>query len=138
MEINYLAVLVCGILAMIIGGLWYGPLFGKTWMKTIGVNPDDKEAVKKMQKSAGPLYVIQFLLALMQIWILANYIQGWDEVSGIENALWLWLGFVMPTIAAASMWNNEPAKTSLTRFSIQAGYQLVCLVLFGLILGMWQ
>lgn len=138
MEINYWAVLVCGVLAMALGFVWYGPLFGKKWMEVIGATEMDLERRKEMQKRAGKLYLIQFILVLFQVWVLAFYIKGWQEASGLQNALWIWVAFIMPTIATSAMWNNDSAKISWTRFLIQAGYQLVLFILFGLILGGWQ
>lgn len=138
MTINYWAILVCAILSMVIGGIWYGPLFGKKWMEIVGVKPEDLKARERMQKSAGLLYALQFVLSLFQVWVLAYYIEGWKEASGIENALWIWAAFVMPTIAAASMWNNDSAKISWTRFALQAGYQLIMFAIFGLILSLWK
>lgn len=137
MEINYLAVLVCAVLSMIIGAVWYGPLFGKKWTEIVGANPDDLAARKEMQKRAMPLYAIQFLITLFQVTILAFYIKGWEEASGLVNALWIWAAFILPTIAAGAMWNNDSAKVSWARFFIQGGYQLIVFALFGLILGMW-
>ena len=138
MEINYLAIFVCAVLAMGVGSVWYGPLFGKKWLEVVGATAEDLEARKEMQKRMIPLYVTQFLLVLFQVWVLAYYIGGWKEVSGLGNALWIWAAFVMPTVAAASMWNNDSAKVSWARFLIQAGYQLVVFVMFGLILGAWN
>jgi hypothetical protein len=89
-----------------------------------------------MQKEATSLYAIQFILVLLQLYVLSHYIKGW-EVSGIENALWIWLGFVVPTLAAAAMWNNDPNRIKLARFGIQAGYQLVIFVIFGFIISTW-
>lgn len=137
MEINYLAVLVCAALSMVIGAVWYGPLFGKKWTEIVGANPDDLAARKEMQKRAMPLYAIQFLITLFQVTILAFYIKGWQEASGLVNALWIWAAFILPTIAAGAMWNNDSAKISWARFLIQGGYQLIVFALFGLILGMW-
>jgi hypothetical protein len=137
MEINYLAVLVSAIFAMIIGALWYGPLFGKKWMEIMGVNPQDAEAMKHMQKSAKPLYAVQFLLVLFQVYVLAHFIAIWEEATGVETALWIWAGFIMPIVAQGAMWNNDPRKVSWTRSLIQAGYQLVLFIVFGLILGLW-
>ena len=62
MQINYLAILVSAILSMVVGSIWYGPLFGKKWAELIGADPNDKKKMKEMQKSAGPLYMVQFLL----------------------------------------------------------------------------
>lgn len=138
MTINYLAILVCAIISMAVGSIWYGPLFGKKWMEIIGANPADMKLHKEMQKAAGPLYLIQFLLTLFQLGVLAYYISTWTNMSGLVNALWIWAGFIVPTIAGSCMWNNESKKTSWSRFLIQAGYQLVMFVIFGTILGNWR
>ncbi len=138
MQINYLAILVCAVIAMALGALWYGPLFGKKWMEIVGATPGDLEARKKMQKSAGPLYVVQFILVLFQVWVFAYYVEGWKEASGVQHGLWIWAAFIMPTVAAASMWNNDSKKVSWARFLIQAGYQLVLFVIFGFVLGAWK
>ncbi len=136
--INWWAILVCGIVAMVIGSIWYGPLFGKKWMEMMGIGAMDAEAKKKMQKEAMPLYAIQFVLVLFQAYVLAHYIAGWQDASGVENAMWIWAAFVMPTVAGSAMWTTQPTRTRWTLFFIQAGYQLVMFVLFGLILGMWK
>ncbi len=136
METSYLTILGCGILSMIIGGLWYGPLFGKLWMEILGATEMDIEKRKEMQKEAGKLYLIQFLLTLMQLYFLDSYIQA-GETTGLINALIIWLAFVMPTIAGSSMWTNDSTKVRWTKFFIQSGYQLVMLAIYGVILGLW-
>ena len=138
LSINYLAVLVCAVLAMVVGYVWYGPMFGRKWMEIAGASPDDLEARKKMQKGVTVLYIVQFLLTLFQVYVLAYYIAGWTDASGVENSLWIWAAFIMPTVAATAMWNNDSAKVSWARFLIQAGYQLVIFVIFGLVLGFWK
>jgi len=137
MEINFLAILAAAVFSMILGAIWYGPLFGKQWVELMGMDPKDKKAMKKMQKEAGKLYFIQFILVLFQVFVLSFYIKGWEEASGIENALWIWAAFIMPTIAGSAMWANATDKMKMTKFMIQAGYQLVLFVVFGFILGMW-
>ena len=142
MVANYWAVLVCGVLSMVIGAVWYGPLFGKKWMEIVGATNQDLETRKKMQKEAGPLYFIQFLLTLFQVFVLVS-------VAGLVNkaepdfgymftTLSLCLAFVIPTIAGSAMWNNDSSKIKWARFLIQSGYQLLCFVIFGFVLGMWR
>ncbi len=138
MEVNYYAIGVCAILSMVIGFIWYGPLFGKKWAEIIGTSSQDAEARKKMQQAAGPLYGIQFLLSIFQVWVLAYYIVGWKDASGLTNALWIWAAFVLPTVAGASMWNNGSNKIKWSRFLIQTGYQLVLFAVYGIILGTWR
>jgi hypothetical protein len=138
MEINYWAVLACAVLAMVVGYVWYGLIFKKMWMGVIGATELDEITRREMERKAMPLSAIQFLLVAFQVYVLAHYIQGWADASGIENALWIWAAFVVPTVAAGSMWNNDSAKVAWTRFLLQSGYFLVLFAAFGLILGYWQ
>lgn len=131
--INYWAILISAVLSMILGFLWYGPLFGQHWMKIVGADWMDREARKKMQRGAARLYVVQFLLTIFQVTILSRFVAD----AGFTEAIWIWAGFVMPTIAGSAMWNNDSAKISWARFLIQGGYQLVIFIMFGCILGMW-
>lgn len=137
MDINYWAVLAGAVASMVIGSVWYGPLFGRKWMEINELNPDDVAKREAMQKEVMPLYGVQFVLSLLQLYILAHFIQGWTEVSGVENAVWIWLGFVMPTVAGLAMWNAKPNKVKWAMFLISSGYQLVNFVVFGWILGTW-
>lgn len=36
MEVNYYVFLLAGLVPMLIGFIWYGPLFGKAWMNQMG------------------------------------------------------------------------------------------------------
>ncbi len=94
--------------------------------------------MKKMQKTAGPLYAVQFLLTLFQVLVLAHLIADTELVSGLERALWIWAAFVIPTMAGAVMWTNENKKLKWARFLIQGGYQLVLFTVFGLLLQFWR
>lgn len=136
--INYWAILVCGISAMVLGALWYGPLFGKKWMEIIGATEMDKAKRKEMQKQAGPLYGIQFVLVLFQVLVLAHLIADTTKVGGLERALWICAAFIIPTIAGSAMWNNDSTRVKWSRFLIQSGYQTICFIIFGLVLQYWK
>ena len=43
-SINYLAVLVAGFIPMILGSIWYGPLFGKKWIELMGLTEEELKA----------------------------------------------------------------------------------------------
>src|SRR6185436_20582919 len=97
MAINFWAVLVVAVISMILGSIWYGPLFGKTWGRIIGMDmqnttPEDK---KKMQKSVMPLYFLNFVLSVLTFYIFAHYVKGWQPApgahGGLINAFWIWL-----------------------------------------------
>ena len=61
--INPWAVLVASVATMVIGFLWYSPmLFARPWMRLMGHDPDDKAKLAEMQKGAGKLYGITFVV----------------------------------------------------------------------------
>ena len=138
LDINYWAVLTGAVFSMILGAIWYGPLFGKKWSEIIGVDPNDEAAMKKMRKSAGPLYGVQFLLTLFQVLVLAHLIADTELVGGLERALWIWAAFIIPTLAGAVMWTNENRSVKWSRILIQGGYQLILFTFFGLLLQFWK
>ncbi len=138
MVINYLAVLVSAIIAMGLGFVWHGPLFGKKFMAAMGMTiPTDPEVRKKMQKAMAMTYVIQFLLFVVTTSVLSIYI-NYGPKTGLVTAVCLWLGFVMPTAASAALWNDRPTNAKWTIFLVSAGFNLVMLAVAGLILGSWR
>lgn len=136
--VNYYAVGVGAVLSLVVGSIWYGPLFGKKWMEIVGATALDEVKRKEMQKKAMPLYVVQLLLSIFQVLVLAHLIADTQTVSGVERSLWIWAAFIMPTIAGTAMWNNDSAKISWARFLIQSGYQLIMFVIYGLLLMYWK
>ncbi len=136
MIINYLAVVSAAILAMAAGFVWYGPLFGKTWLKITGMSSMSEEAQKKMKKDSNQLFAIQFVLTLFQVWVLARSFTGSPDAP--QNMVWIWAAIVIPTLASAVMFTGDSTKVKWVKFLVQGGYQLVIFVLFGLILGMWK
>ncbi len=137
MELNYIAIIVCVVLSMVIGFVWYGPLFGSLWMRINNLSPMDQAARKEMQKKAGPLYIVQMLLTFLEVWVFAH-IAGHTVADGILSGLWVWAGFIVPTLAGAIMWSNKSRKAIGMQLLIQGGYQLVLFAVFGLILGLWR
>ena len=138
LAINYGAILVGAFLSMVVGTVWYGPLFGKKWLEIIGVDANDEEKIKEMQKSSGPLYGVQLVLTLFQILVLAHLIADTQRVTGLERSIWIWAAFVIPTLAGTIMWTDDAKKTKISRFLIQGGYQLVMFVIYGSLLHFWK
>lgn len=137
MTINYYAVAVLAVISMVLGGIWYGPLFGKKWMQICGATGMDEAKRKEMQKAAMPLYAVQFLLTLFQVYVFAMIVVN-DPKDAPQHAAWIWAAFIMPTIAGTAMWNNDSGKIKWARFLIQSGYQLVLFAIFGFVLGIWR
>jgi hypothetical protein len=137
-EINYLVILACGVLSMVVGFVWYGPLFGKQWMHLIGVDPNDQAAKAQMQKGMWSTMAVQMATTLFLVWVLYIYlVAAAEDMSMMSNALWIWAGFVVPTLASTVLWTNESTKDKWTRFLIQAGYNLVMFAAFAYIIMTW-
>ncbi len=138
LAVNYLAVLTGAVASMAIGAIWYGPVFGKKWMEIIGVNPDSEEELRAMQKGTGLLYGIQFVLTLFEVLVLAHLIADTTRVGGVERAVWIWAGFIVPTLAGAVIWTNQKNGLKWAQFFIQGGYQLVMFGVYGVLLQFWK
>ncbi len=136
-NINMLAVIACAVAGLALGFVWYGPLFGKKWMEISKMNEMTEEDKAKMRNGVMKLYVTQFILTAFEAFVLAHFLAGFGAVTGILGSLWIWAGFVLPTVATLSMWGADMGKTAWTRFGITLGYQALLFVVFGLILGVW-
>ncbi len=136
-NINMLAVIACAVAGLALGFVWYGPLFGKKWMELSKMNEMSEEDKAKMRNGVMKLYVTQFILTAFEAFVLAHFLAGFGAVTGILGSLWIWAGFVLPTVATLSMWSSDMGKTAWTRFGITLGYQALLFVVFGLILGVW-
>ena len=133
---NYLAIVVCGVINMVLGSLWYGPLFMKPWSKMMGIDCSDPHKMKEMQKKAVPAYVASFVGSLVMAYILARWINAVGVKTAVDGAamgFWAWLGFVAPPTLAGNMFGGK----KINLWFIDAGYYLVSLLIFGAVLASW-
>lgn len=136
MEINYLAILVSAILSLVIGSVWYGPLFGKQFIHAMGMDAWSPEKQAQMKKKMITGYVGQFVASLVMFFVFAWYIglSGHTGIlGGINNAFWVWIGFVVPLKLGDALWGG-----SMTLFWINIGNMLVTLLAVGALIGAWQ
>jgi len=129
--VNWLAVLVAGISAFVLGGVWYSPaLFGKAWMTENNMTIDE---VKKGNK--GKIFGWSFILSLVMAANLGMFINTPDMnlsqgiIYGLLTGLWIFCG-----IAIVGLFEHKSAKYIF----INGGYMLVALGLMGAIIGIWR
>lgn len=140
--INYLAVVVAAIANMILGFLWYGPLFGKTWTQLMGWTPEQMEAGKQAMKSQmWKTYSIQFVGSLVMAYVLAHsltfasaYLGVYGISAGLMAGFWSWLGFVAPVTLGSVLWEGKSWKL----WFLMNGYYVVALMVMGSILAVWM
>jgi hypothetical protein len=138
MGVNLLAVLLAAVATMVVGFIWYSPLlFARPWTVAMGYDPDDKAKMDEMRKGTGPLYGMAMLASLLAAFILGKVILGLTvdtALYGAKVGFGVWLGFVMTVQATDKLFGKRPLKL----FLINTGYQLVCYVVMGAIIGAWQ
>jgi len=133
MHVNYLAIVVSAIVNMVVGALWYGPmLFAKQWMEW---NNLSVEEMKKI--NPGPLYAQSLVATLVTYFVLALLIRGLNAgtaVEGMKTAFMMWLGFVTTVQFTAYLFSQKKIHAYL----LDTGYQLVTMLIAGVILALWQ
>ena len=128
--INPLAVLIAAVAGFAFGAAYYVGL-SKQWLAAIGMT---KEAVTA-RRSPAP-FIVSIVALLIMAWVLASGIGhlGPGQVTlknGIISALFMWLGFVITTLAVNYSFGQR--KASLT--VIDGIHWLGVLVIQGAIIG---
>ncbi len=130
LNVNPIAVVVGVVVAMVVGFLWYSPmLFSNAWMKLVGKSRDQVG-------SPGPAYALTIVFAALSSYVLGAII-GWatpvkTPLVGVLLGLAVGAGFVATSFGTTYLFEGRPAKLYL----INAGYQVVVLVLMGLAHGL--
>ena len=128
---NWLAVLVAGVSAFVLGGVWYSPaLFGKAWMTENKMTVDD---VKKGHagKIVGWVFILSLIMAANLGMFLAEPMVdvGWGATAGFLAGIWVFCG-----IAIVALFEHRSARYIF----INGGYTVVALTLMGAIIGLWR
>ena len=139
--INFLAVVVCAAAAIPVGYLWFGPIFGSRWARHMGFEDMEPPGGGAMAKSIGlhafGSLLIAFVLAhSIVVWQPATWGVGENQaawVYGLNGAIWTWLGFFVPLQITRVAW--EMKRWGLV--AINASFDLVRLLIFGMILAYW-
>jgi hypothetical protein len=139
-KINIIAILVAVVVNFVLGFIWYTPLFGKIWGKEMGHDPNTKPDSKVLIKGMLFMVIGNFLFA----WVFAHNIAAWTfvpevkEMSPFANAMsasiFTWIGFYLPGHLGSTVWEKKSWKL----FSINAGYNLVSLIVVAFILCFWN
>jgi hypothetical protein len=139
--VNYVAVLVASIANMVLGSLWFGPLFGKQWIALMGWTKEEMQAGKeKMKGKMNQTYAIAFVGSLATAYVLSHiisfssfYQDATGMAVGLTTAFWVWLGFVAPVTLSSVLWEGKPWKL----WCLTNSYYLVSLIVMGAILANW-
>jgi len=130
--INYIAVVVSAVAKFTLGAIWYGVLFDQKWMELTGMTE-----AKAAEANMGVTYGGAFVSYALQAYILAHFVdyaKAQDAKGGAQTGFWLWLGFTFVLLVQGTLFEQR----SWTLLFINAGYELVSLLLMGIILASWK
>lgn len=132
-SINWLAVVVCVVVSMISGSLWYNPkTFFPAWWKVVGAGREQPG-----MENMGMTWALTMLSSFVQAVGMAFMLNALGSVTASSGAMFgfmFWLGFVAPT----NLVNKLFAGHGLKIWAIEVGNHLVNFVLFGAILAAWR
>jgi hypothetical protein len=126
--VSLVATVVGTALGFVLGALWYGPLFGKTWMAAVGLSP---EAIRR-DIDPAKTYGLTFVLGL-----IACYTFGWFIGPDPGRAFAVATGAVagLCWVATSLATNYLFEGRSATLILINGGYHAVRFTLFGVAFG---
>lgn len=137
MEINYVAIAVATVVQFIIGALWFGPLFGKTWGAIHGFDKLAPEVQQAMMKSMTPFYVLQAVLGLMTAAVFGLFVASLPQEWNVYVlAGFCWLGFIAPIQLAAVIWGGTEGRWMLQKMIIMVCGSLVSLLATALVFSL--
>lgn len=127
-HINWLSILIATLVGFfVVGGIWYGPLFGKAWMQAFGFT-EEELANKNMSK----IFALSFILALIAVINLALFMgPDADLMFGLMAGFFAGFGWVATLLGILYLFEHR----SLKGYLINAGYCVFAMTTVGAILG---
>lgn len=127
--VSLLATLVATLSGFILGALWYGPLFGKSWIRAAGLTADEIQR----DFSPGRTYGATFVLGFIASYALGLYLgpdpgRAFSMVTGAVAGTFL----VATALATNYVFERKPVVLML----INGGYHAVRFTLIGLTFGL--
>lgn len=121
-------VAISALVQWLLGALWYGVVFKKSWMKFVGFTEGEKPQYRLFGM------VVSLIACLLLSFVLAHTV-GWAGsitfTGGAKIAIICWLGFMAPPLFTQHIFENRRANL----FAINASYWLLAMAVGGGIMG---
>ncbi len=116
--------IVTGLINFMIGGIWYGKLFAKPWMKAMNINPEDIGKNGDGKKEMMMTMIVEVIISIITIYFL-NAIHS----ATLSSALIIGLITVLSGLKNY-FFEQKPVQLIL----INESYKLVAFLVIGLAL----
>lgn len=128
----WVGVLVAAVAGFVVGGLWYGPLFGKAWMKERGIGQEDAAKGVNMPLVFGTTFILN-LIAAVGLGVVLDHTPAQNNMlDAVQVSGGLALVFIVTSIGV----NYLFSRMSLKLFLIDAGYWVVIYAVMGTVLAL--
>jgi len=133
-EVNWLAIVLATVTAMVVGFVWYSKgVFGTVWMKLAGL---DESKMKKGM--VGPM-LSAVVGSLLTAYILAHltflahsFFKSSFFMDAVNTAFWVWLGISATTLVIHNSFEQKPWKLT----ALAVGNRFVTLLAMGVAIGL--
>ena len=129
-SVNWLGSLVGGVLAFVIGGVWYAfPVFGSAWMEGIGKSAEELAASSSPLRTYGGALVLSVASAVVfSLFLGPDPAPGMAAGAGFAAGL-VWVG---GSLGISYLFEARPLRLWL----INAGYHTVQFTVIGVALAL--
>lgn len=104
-QIPIVPVVVATVLQMLLGMVWYGPLFGKTWMRLVHLpdrQPTSAEIKRSMTLGTLATFIATYFLAVLLVYIRPLGVQ-----EAMVYTLIFWAAGALPQVLSGIAWENR-------------------------------
>jgi hypothetical protein len=130
--LNHLAIFVCAVLSLVIGGLWYSPLlFFKAWQRQTGLT-DEQIAKANPIKTYSLTFILAWIISYNLAFFLSDSQTNWQW--GLTAGLLAGVGWVATMFIIISLFEQRSLKYML----INCGYITLYFGVIGFVLGIWR
>lgn len=143
--VNVLAIIAAGLVPAVLGVLYYGPLFGKSWYSSLGKTEEELKPDNPVLAYGGSMILsmllamsINFTIGLVhkdvndagELFINSHFTFGHGALHGAMIGLTV----LTPIIVSLGIFHKMNWKTNL----LNVGFWTTALAIMGGILDMWQ
>jgi len=117
-------ILIAAVVEWLLGALWYGLVFRKSWLTLAGFSETNKP------KNGAMTMVCSFIACLLLTFVIAHVVAWAGAITftgGAKLGIICWLGFMAPPLFTQHIAENRRANL----FAINAAYWLLVMAIGG-------
>jgi hypothetical protein len=132
-QVSGVGIVLAVVSSMVVGSVWYAkPVFGKTWMKLVGLTDKDfKEMnwtpmVFMVLRAVTTAYLIAYLAFVANTFYGNSFLQDSLKLGAMLSVL------IVPVMAMHDLFENRRKKLSL----INGAHEFVTIMIMALVIGL--